>query len=324
MVNGGGMAGLLHFPSLLRHPKVDFTAITHCAGSRLETMAEQVGLTQYTNFTQMVAAESPDAVYVTIPPLERFDTVSSLLEMGCHTFVMKPPSLTTEQIRQLANVAQERELLTGVVFYRRFSDVVRKGDLACRQRGKVHTAVASFYKHALGTGPYSRGGIDILTSDAIHAVDTLRYLCGGKVVDVSSNLRKIGAQHHNAYEAFIKFSTGATGVLLANWMSARRMFKVEIHGMGVSCFGDLEEGGRIYKDNKTEPTETFPSLEHAHDIEYYRTFGIPEINIPKTGWHKTANDHFVDCVIANKQPETCFQDALETMELVDAIYESQI
>jgi len=324
MVNGTGSAGVLHFPSLLQHPRVDFTAVTHRPGSRLESIATREGLNQYQDFVEMVKREHPDAVYVTVPPLERFDVVSALLELGCHTFVMKPPSLTTDQIRQMALLARKQGLLTGVVFYRRFSDVVRKGKQLCTENGEVHTAVASFYKYAVGAGPYSRGGIDILTSDAIHGVDTLRYLCGGRVEGVFSNVRKINADHHNAFQAIIKFSSGRTGVLLANWMSGRRMFTVEVHGPGVSCFGDLEEGGRIFKENKTDPVSTFPSLGNQHDTEYYRTFGIPEINIPKTGWHKTVNDHFIDCILANRQPETCFQDALETMELVDAIYNSQI
>ncbi len=324
IINGGGSAGLLHFPSLLRHPGIAFTAITHYHGSRLADKAAEVGLAQYDDYATMVEDAELEAVYVTVPPMDRFDIVANLVERGCHTFVMKPPSLRTEQIRQLATLAKKKGVLTGVVFYRRFSDVVRKGKHACLETGKVHTAVASFYKNAVGAGPYSRGGIDILTSDAIHAVDTLRYLCGGQVQSVASNVRKIGSQHHNAYESIIKFSTGATGILLANWMSGRRMFTVEIHAPGISCFGDLEVEGRIFSDNKTEPTLSFPCLGPEHDTGYYRKFGIPEINIPKTGWHKTVNDHFIDCLQSNLQPETCFQDALQTMELADAIYESQI
>ena len=324
MINGGGSAGLLHFPSLLKHSGIDFTSITHHKGSRLADTAAEAGLTQYDDYPTMVENADLEAVYVTVPPMDRVDIVADLVERGYHTFVMKPPSLRTEQIRQLAALAEKKGVLTGVVFYRRFSDVVRKGKRACQKVGNVHTAIASFYKNAVDGSPYSRGGIDILTSDAIHAVDTLRYLCGGQVQNIASNVRKIGAHHHNAYESIIKFSTGATGILLANWMSGRRMFTVEIHAPGISCFGDLEVEGRIYSDNKTEPTRSFPCLGPEHDTEYYRKFGIPEINIPKTGWHKTVNDHFIECLRSNRQPETCFKDALQTMELADAIYESQI
>jgi predicted dehydrogenase len=45
----------------------------------------------------------------------------------------------------------------------------------------------------------------------------------------------------------------------------------------------------------------------------YRAFGAYDMN-----------RHFVDCIVKGKQPETCFDDALKTMELIDAIYQSQL
>ncbi|MDA0747699.1 MAG: Gfo/Idh/MocA family oxidoreductase [bacterium] len=320
-----GQAGLLHFPSLLDHPDVNLVAMAHLDGGRLQPIAEQSGIpSHYTDYVSMIETEKPDAVYITVSPIERYDIVATCISMGCNTFVMKPPALTSEQIRQLAVLAQKHRVLTGVVFYRRFSHLVRRGKAQCETKGPVHTAVATFYKEAVGAPPYSRGGIDILTSDAIHAVDTLRYMCGGEVESVASDVRSLGATHTNAYQALVKFSTGATGVILTNWMAGRRMFTVEIHSPGISCFGDLEEGGVLYADNKVKPTEHIAGLANDHDTNRYRSFGIDELSIPKTGWHRDVNRHFLDCIRKNKQPETCFDDALKTMELVDAIYQSQI
>ena len=100
------------------------------------------------------------------------------------------------------------------------------------------------------------------------------------------------------------------------------MFTVEIHAPGISCFGDLETGGRIYADGQVEPVAHIEPLDSSHDVESYRRFGIPEINLPKTGWHREVNRHFIDCIRKNRQPETNFEAALKTMELVDAVYRS--
>ena len=155
--------------------------------------------------------------------------------------------------------------------------------------------------------------MDILTCDAIHAVDTLRYLCGGDVVSVASDVRRLGAEHCTVHLALVKFSSGATGVLLTNWMTGRRIFSVEIHAPGISCFGDPEEGGNIFADGKVEPLQALDPFAMTDSREPYRAFGPYGIN-----------QHFMECIREGKQPETNFDDAAKTMDLVDRIYQGQI
>ena len=153
----------------------------------------------------------------------------------------------------------------------------------------------------------------MLTCDGIHAVDTLRYLCGGEVESVASDSRRLDADHWNVHLALVRFSSGATGLLLNNFMAGRRMFSVEVHSPGISFFGDPEEGGQLYADNKTEPIDELVPSVLAGSAEDYRAFGPYDIN-----------RHFVDCMLKGKDPETNFDDAIKTMELVDVVYSSQI
>lgn len=320
-IDGAGSATRLHIPGLTGNTDAEIVATAHLEGERPAAIE---GVKSYgADCVRMIETEKPDAVYVIASPLKRYDIAATVLDMGCNLFINKPPALTSEQIRQLAILARKRKVLTGVVFYRRFSPLLRRGKRLCEQRGPVHSAVASFYKDT-GQRPYERGGVDALTSDALHAVDTVRYLCGGDVTGIASDVRRLGAEHHTAHYALLTFSTGATGVILTNFMCGRRMFTIEIHSPGISCFGDLEEGGCMYADGTTDPIETLTPLGDQHDPAYYRSFGIPDINIPKAAWHTDVNRHFFDCIRNGVQPETNFDDALKTLHLVDAIYQSQI
>ena len=161
----------------------------------------------------MLEREKPDAVYAIMPPHHLFDICATVIEHGCHLIIEKPPAVTTEQIRQLAALARRHKVLTGVAFQRRFAPVIRRGKTLCEKRGTVHTAHASFYKNWVGGSPYYRGALDMLTCDGIHAVDTLRYLCGGEVESVASDSRRLDADHWNVHLALIRFSSGATGTL---------------------------------------------------------------------------------------------------------------
>ncbi|MDA0709500.1 MAG: Gfo/Idh/MocA family oxidoreductase [bacterium] len=313
-IGAGGRAKAAHYPSLDAYSGSEIVAVADMNEERLNAVAGQYDIRgKYTNFVQMIEKEKPEVVYAIMPPHHLYDVAATVMEMGCNLVVEKPPAMTTEQTRQLAIIARKNKVLTAVTFQRRFAPVIREGKAMCEKRGKVHTAVASFYKNWLGKDPYMRGAIDILTSDGIHAVDTLRYMCGGDVVSVASDVRREGADHHTIHLALVKFTTGATGVLLTNWMTGRRFFTIEMHAPGISCMGDPEEGGKVYADDKLEPLAILDPAELGGGKEPFRAFAPYHLN-----------QHISDCIRKGKQPETNFEDATKTMELVDAIYKSQI
>ena len=313
-IGAGGRALMAHYPSLRDIPEAELVAVAELDEQRLHKTCDLYDIKgRYSNYRQMLEREKPDAVYAIMPPHHLFDICATVIEHGCHLIIEKPPAVTTEQIRQLAALAHRHKVLTGVAFQRRFAPVIRRGKTLCKKRGTVHTAHASFYKNWVGGTPYYRGALDMLTCDGIHAVDTLRYLCGGEVESVASDSRRLDADHWNVHLALVRFSSGATGLLLNNFMAGRRIFSVEIHSPGISFFGDPEEGGQLYADNKTEPIDELDPSVLADSAEDYRAFGPYDIN-----------RHFVDCMLKGKDPETNFDDATKTMELVDAVYHSQI
>ncbi len=313
-IGAGGRALMAHYPSLRDIPEAQLVAVAELDEQRLHKTCDLYDIKgRYSAYRQMLEREKPDAVYAIMPPHHLFDICATVIEHGCHLIIEKPPAVTTEQIRQLAALARRHKVLTGVAFQRRFAPVIRQGKTLCEKRGSVHTAHASFYKNWVGGAPYYRGALDMLTCDGIHAVDTLRYLCGGEVESVASDSRRLDADHWNVHLALVRFSSGATGLLLNNFMAGRRIFSVEVHAPGISFFGDPEEGGQLYADNKTEPIDELDPTVLAGSAEDYRAFGPYDIN-----------RHFVDCMLKGKDPETNFDDATKTMELVDAIYRSQI
>jgi len=314
LIGAGSRSVSTHYPALSDLPEADVVAACDLDEDRLQTACERYGIQgRHGDYGQMIEREKPDVVYAIMPPHHLYDVSADIIERGCHLIVEKPPAVTTEQTRQLALLAQKHNVLTGVTFQRRFSPLIRRGKERCEKRGDVHTAHASFYKNWVGADAYYKGGMDMLTADGIHAVDTLRYLCGGEVESVAADSRRLDAGHWNMHLALIKFSSGATGLLLNNFMAGRRIFSVEIHAPGISFFGDPEEGGTLYADNKLDPVEEMDPFAMANSQEDYRAFGAYDMN-----------RHFVDCIVKGKQPETCFDDALKTMELIDAIYQSQL
>jgi len=314
IIGAGGRAVGTHYPSLNDLPGVKIAAVCELNEERMNKVCDQFSIEgRYSDYKKMVEEVAPDAVYAIMPPQHLYDVAANLLEMKQNVFIEKPPAVTTEQTRQMAILAEKHGCLTGVTFQRRYSPALVEAKKVLEERGPIHSCVATFYKNAVGGAPYYKGAMDILTCDAIHAVDTLRWMAGGEVLSVASDVRRLQATHVNCHLALSTFDSGATGVLLTNWMTGRRFFTVEMHAPGISAFVDPEEGGQIYADGKLEPLRALDPAEISGSDQPYIAYG---------GY--ATNKHFMDCLRTKKQPQTCFEDAIKTMELVDKIYAGQI
>ncbi len=197
IIGAGGRAASTHYPCLAEMPGCKLVAACDLNEDRVASVCDTFDIAgRYTDYQQMIEAQKPDLVYAVMPPHHLYDVTATVIDMGCHVVIEKPPAVTSEQVRQLAILARRKKVLTGVTFQRRFSPLLRQGKDWCQQRGgKVHTAHASFYKNWSGGAPYYRGATDRLTTHGIHAVDTLRRLREGEVESVAGGSRRPGAGH---------------------------------------------------------------------------------------------------------------------------------
>ena len=314
MIGAGGRSRSVHYPSLNDMDDVKMVAVCELNEVRMMEVTGEYDIpARYTNYVTMIEREKPDVVYAIMPPHHIYDLAANIMEMGVNIIIEKPPSVTTEQAKQMALLAKKNNVITGVTFQRRFAPVIRTGKEICEKNGPVHSAASYFYKNEVGGQPIYKGAMEKLTCDGIHAVDTLRYLCGGEVEAVASDVRRLDATFRNMHTALVKFSSGATGVLQNCYMMGRRMFTVEVHSTGISMFGDPEEGGQVFADGKVEPVRALDPWTLSESKKPHVAFGAYALN-----------RHFIDCVKTGQQPETNFEDAAKSMELVDAIYDSQI
>ena len=312
MIGAGGLANAVHYPSLADFDDVEIAAISDLDDGRLKSTAEKYKVEKiYKDYKKMVQEVDLDAVYVIMPPHHLFDLVIHCLNSKLSVFIEKPPGVTAEQTRNMALTAEKNGCLTMVGFNRRFIPVMVEAKRIVKERGEIIQCVATFYKNSIGAGPYYAGAIDILTCDAIHAVDTLRWM-GGEAVSVASDVRSIYAEYGNSFNALLKYENGATGVLLTNWVVGKRVHTFEMHAKGISAFVNGDDCALIYSDNKEEPL-VLNAKEAAGSSENHKYYGF-----------YGEDRHFIDCIKQKKMPDTNFADAFKTMELVNCIYRSQI
>lgn len=304
LIGAGGMANRVHYPSLHEMSDVYMAAITELIVEKREATAAWFGIpAQYDDYREMIQKEELDAVYVLMPPHHLFDVVINCLKAGLHVFIEKPPALTAFQTASMARTAAENHCLTATGFNRRFIPALRQVKQRVHQAGRVTQAVSTFYKK--GSAVYYNGAIDVITCDAVHAVDTLRWMAGGDVSSVASLVSNYGDVVDNSWNALVRFDNGAAGILLTNWNVGGRVHNFEIHGEGISAFIDPDSVSYVIDNSKRQ------------DIDFIGVAGSDE-EYKLSGFFGQSR-HFIDCIKKGEQPETNFADAVKTMELVDRI-----
>ena len=311
LIGAGAMANRVHYPSLQEMPDVEMAALCDLVGPKLEETATKFDIAStYTSYKEMLAEEELDAVYVLMPPYHLFDVTMDVIESGRHVFIEKPPAVTTFQAELLANAAAEQGVASMVGFNRRFIPLLRQVRERVERQGPITHCVSVFYKNS-PEAAYYRGAIDFLHCDAIHAVDMLRWM-GGEVESLASVTTQFGWHHENACHAVVRFRSGASGVLMTDWVTGTRTHVFEMHGPGFSAFVNPNEVARLY-DSEAPEGETLGVTEAADSDENRVYYGF---------FHE--NRHFIDCIKTGQQPETNLAEAAKSMKLVDELFAGTI
>ena len=201
------MANRVHYPSLASFADVEIAAICDLDPDRLQTTADRYEVAgRYTDYHQMIEAVAPDGVYVIGPPHLMYDIWHWCLTEKLNLYIEKPMGITIHQTRSLAYLAEKHGCITQVSFQRRTTPLTVHLRQACLERGPIVHAVCNFYKCEITPYLHAR---DRMMDDGVHAIDTLRWLCGGEVVEIQSTTRRILGPDLNFITALLRFDNNA-------------------------------------------------------------------------------------------------------------------
>jgi predicted dehydrogenase len=306
MIGAGRMANHVHYPSLASFDDVEIAAICDLDPERLNVTADRYGVERrYLDYRKMIAEIAPDGVYAIGQPHLMFDVWLWCLEQGLNLYVEKPMGLTWHQAQVLAHLADQKGVITQVSHQRRSSPLLAKLREECLEHGPIVHAVCEFYKS--DPRPYLAAR-DRMLDDGVHAIDTVRWICGGEVMAIESHCKRVGTPDINWIGATLHFDNGSTGYVLTNWNSGRRVFRVELHARGIAADADLEGKGYLYRDGDTRGLE-FDAREVAGSDETYVFGGF-----------RAKNREFIDSLRTGREQTTSpFRDCLKTMEVAEKI-----
>ncbi len=252
-----------------------------------------------------IAEIEPDGV-VTIGPADTFcDLHLWCVSNHYNLFTDRPVFFSGHQADLLSSMAEMNGCITQVAFEHRTNPLLNKMLRSCRSHGRIVHAVCEIndYHPHLGSSAYSR-----LYGDTLCAVDTLRWICEGDVDDFQSSCQRIETIEINWTGATIYFENGSVGTLINNWVSGRRVCRIQIHAYGVCAEIEPESSARLYVEGDPKGIE-YDAKRVAGSDEYHVYAGYQAKCI-----------EFVEAIRTGKpQTSSSFQETMPSLDIVENI-----
>lgn len=176
MIGCGAMAESGHAPAVHAYARrYANTALVACCDTRADRatlFTEKFGFARaYTDWREMIARETPDAVLLLVPPAATAPLSMEIMRAGTNILLEKPPGLHADDARAIHACAIENHVHARVAFNRRYMPLLSalREEIAC-----VGETVQFVDCQFLRVG---RTDADFCTT-AIHAIDSVRTIVG--------------------------------------------------------------------------------------------------------------------------------------------------
>jgi predicted dehydrogenase len=339
LVHGAGWVSGPHIKAFTHNPHTRVVAVSSRKLSSAKARAEEAGLSDvkvYDDFDKALENPDVDVVSICTPQHVHVENVVAAAKAGKHMVIEKPVANTLSEMKEERDAVRRAKVRTVVSFVLRWNPLFEtiKSMVANGGVGNVY-AVEADYQHHMGS--YYRSYIDTGTSErgvsafhvgGCHALDAMRWFAGQKEFEAADPVEVFGYKggwrkgksvQYNPYEfrweeseagpleyddmeiVMVRLSNGTIGKTAVHFGS------VMPYQFPISIFGDR---GTI-KDNRVWSPKMFPGAREWVTIPTV----MPDSADVKHHPFQGEIDHFVDCVLEERESHCNLEDAVKTHEI---------
>ena len=314
-----------HILTLINNPLAELVAVGNLHQDSLRKIADDFKIPKtYTDFAEMAADPDIDAVVNALPNYLHAPVTIQMLKAGKHVLCEKPMALSVKECEDMIDTAKKTGYKLMIAHMWRFDreiiwlrNVIMSGKLGKIFKAKSHEVlIYDIFGEDPSTKSWfvnkSLAGGGAMTDMGIHSFDTLRFVLGD--IRPTKVFAKIGTffkdiEVEDTATLMLEFEGGIISLIEAGWYN-------------------------LYADEKQGYTQIFGTKGYARavpselqiDIEGEWSFVKPQIPQRKQQEDLSAfqaqMDHFLNCIIKNKEPSPNGNDGLWAMKILEAAYHS--
>lgn len=323
-VIGAGTWGERHAATYASRPDVELTLVCDLNADRAREVAQRHGARGWTtDYREVVAHPGIQAVSVATPDFAHREAAVAAAQAGKHILCEKPLATTIEDCQAILEAVSRTGVKLMVDFHNRFNppflrmkEALERGELGDPLMLYVRLNDTLFVPtQMLSWAGKSTVGWFL----GSHAFDLVRWLCGSEVrrvfaVSRSVVLKSRGIDTPDFFQTTLELANGTTAQVENCWVVAETApvifdFKCELVGSRGTMYVDASHHRMVQKYTLQEAT-------------YPDVLASPEIYGKPTGFAIESIHHFVDCVLAHREPRVTGQDGLQATRIVLAMEES--
>ena len=317
-VIGTGWVAGEHLRAWCANPHAELLGVVSRSRESAQRKIEEVGVgcRIYDSYDQMLADPNINIVSICTPPDQHVENAVAAAEAGKHICLEKSIALDLESLQRLRDAVRKAKVKTVVSFVLRWNPMFEtvKALLADNTIGRIFYAESDYYH---GIGPWYKQfawntkksvGASSLLSAGIHAVDALRWFTGSEADEVMALSTRGNAEPFEVYEyepttvLMARFKDG-TLAKCASSIENKSPYVFNVWLLGTE--GSIRNN-EIWAKNKYPGQKSWVSyptvLPDSGDVTHHPF----QLEI----------DHFVDCIINDRESHTNVEDAAKTHELV--------
>jgi len=308
-VIGYGFIGKVHAQNYINNPNVNRVVIADPLEIN-RSLAEKTGFKTYESFEDMLNSERINAVSICTPHHTHRDIALRVMDYKIPILLEKPIATSREEIRELIEKAERLNIKVMVAHSLRFSDTfgLAKKMVEDGEIGDIlfiigrYLAFKDYNQYPKWKTSKREAWGGTLFRDGIHIVDAILWISGKKVISADGTPLNLlfDTEVEDTFLGTISFQDGSIAQL--SMSSITRGFEQ----IGLELYG------------------TKGSLKVNNDeLIIYKEDGIPKYIKPAVGssdFWKNQIDHFIDCIINDREPLVTLKEAEKTMGTIFMLY----
>jgi predicted dehydrogenase len=317
-VIGTGHLGSIHSRLWKSISNAELIGVYDTDFEKSSKIAAEIGCSTFSSIEEVL--DSAEAVTIAVPTSLHYDISKKCIERGIHCFIEKPITSTSQEAKELIDLARSKNVIVQVGHVERFNPAL--------YALSGYTINPLFIEaHRLSQFKPRATDVSVVLDLMIHDIDIMLWLVKSEIEQIDANGVAVLTETPDIANARIRFKNGAVANLTASRISAQNMRKMRIFQRNAYIsidFGKQDvEVFRILDENEADGSNSIPAMmlgalnmgTHKRRIVYEKP-NITEINAISEE-HKS----FVEAIMNNSNAAVTAEEAAEALRIAEIISE---
>jgi len=323
VVGVGFVGGQAHVPAFRKIPGSDMIVLCDKLENRVKALSEKYSVKYCLDYEEILNNPKVDAVVLSVPTPFHFELAIKAMQKGKHVLCEMPLAPTIEQIRKMAETAKKSKVVLMPDLNFRFAPIYIKIKEMINE-GVVRNPIATHYREFIPAAALAKqwpagswawdigksGGYPDFTL-SVWSIDLLRWLFEDEITSVEwmknyAQLKEFGGILGYNTMGIIKFRKGIVGSLhygaTVNQLASTS--RLEVYGDNTNVLHAVWNNKIVLYGSEPEPKEM------PVEAKGTRMWG-----------HYQIDNHFIECIQQNKQPQVTAEDAVKAQEIAQKMVE---